>query len=75
MPDIPSPRPVLDLHVDLDPVPEHRRRAVLQALTEAAAAVEPRPLRVTASVEGVPCSEPALAEALKSLDAPFYRRI
>lgn len=74
LPDVPSTRPVLDLHVDLDAVTEERRHAVLQLLGDAAAEAEPRPLRVTASVEGVPCSDLELVTAVKALDAPYYVR-
>jgi hypothetical protein len=72
--DVPSPRPVLDLHVDLDDTSVQRRQDVLQALAMVAADVEPRPLRLTASVLGSPCSDAELASAIMALDEPFYRR-
>ena len=71
LPDVPSPRPVLDLHVDLDAATEERRHAVLQLRGDAPAKAESRPLRVTASAEGIPCSDLELGTAVKALDAPY----
>ncbi len=72
--DVPSPRPVLDVLVDLDPVDDARLEQVMAALAQAATAVEPRPLRLTACVDGAARTHPELADAVRGVDEPYYRR-
>lgn len=74
LPDVPSPRPVIDVHVELDAVDDDRLREIMTTLSDAASAVEPRPLRMTASVAGVVRTHDRLAAAVRAVDAPYYRR-
>jgi hypothetical protein len=65
---------VIDVHVELDAVDDDRLREIMTTLSDAASAVEPRPLRTTASVAGVVRTDDRLAAVVRAVDAPYYHR-
>lgn len=72
--DIASAGPVIDVLIEFDAVTPDRPEQIMQTVSQRAAAADPRPIRLSARVDGQMPSHPRLVEQVCAVDDPHYLR-